>query len=67
VVCAWPVHQRERLATLEHRIEIERRLREHLTGLVEALQDRAAGIPSEPDVPVVEVVLRSLGPGGFRQ
>jgi len=44
-----------------------RRHREHLTGLVEALQDRAAGIPPEPDVPMVEVVLKALGPGGFRQ
>jgi len=49
------------------RIEIERRHREHLTGLVEALQDRAAGIPPEPDVPVVEVVIQSVGTGGFRQ
>jgi hypothetical protein len=24
-------------------------------------------IPPEPDVPVVEVVLKSLGTGGFRQ
>ena len=44
-----------------------RRHREHLTGLVEALQDRAAGIPPEPDVAVVEVVLQGVGPGGFRQ
>ena len=44
-----------------------RRHREHLTGLVEALQDRAARIPPEPEVPVVEVVLKTLGTGGFRQ
>jgi hypothetical protein len=44
-----------------------RRHREHLTGIVERLQDRAAGIPPEPDVPVVEVVIESVGPGGFRQ
>ena len=61
------LHQRDRLAKLDHRIEIEKRHREHLTGLVEALQDRAAGIPPEPEVPVVEVVLKSLGTGGFRQ
>jgi len=30
------------------------------------LQDRAAGIPLEPDVPVVEVVIQSVGPL-FRQ
>jgi len=39
----------------------------HLTGLVEALQGRAAGIPPEPDVPVVEVVIHSVETGGFRQ
>jgi len=44
-----------------------RRHREHLTGLVEALQCRAAGIPPEPDVPVVEVVLHGVGAGRFRQ
>ena len=49
------------------RLDVEQRHREHLTGLVEALQDRAAGIPPELDVPVVEVVLKSVGPGGFRQ
>ena len=37
---------------------ILRRHREHLTGIVERLQDRAAGIPPEPDVPVVEVELK---------
>ena len=46
---------------------ILRRHREHLTGLVKALQDRAAGIPPEPEVPVVEVGLQSVGTGGFRQ
>jgi len=61
------LHQRDRLAKLDHRIEIEKRHREHLTGLVEALQDRAAGIPPEPEVPVVEVVMQSVGTGGFRQ
>jgi len=35
--------------------------------LVEALQDGAAAIPPEPDVPVVEVVIQSVGTGGFRQ
>jgi len=67
VLGAVALHQRDRLATLEHRIEIERRHREHLTGIVERLQDRAAGIPPEPDVPVVELVLQGVGPVGFRQ
>jgi hypothetical protein len=44
-----------------------RRHREHLTGIVERLHDRAAGIPPETDVPVVEVVMQSVGTGGFRQ
>jgi hypothetical protein len=38
------------------RTVIERCHREHLAGIVERLQDRAAGIPPEPEVPVVEVV-----------
>jgi hypothetical protein len=37
-----------------------RRHREHLTGLVEALQDRAAGIPPERDGPVVGVLVHNL-------
>ena len=43
-----------------------RRHREHLTGLVEALQDRAAGIQPEPDVPVVGVLVHNLGLAGFK-
>ena len=49
------------------RLDIETRHREHLTGLVEALQDRAAGIPSEPNLPVVGVVTHNLWRQGFKQ
>ena len=42
------------------------RHREHLTGIVERLQDRAAGIPPEPEVPVVGVVLNNLGKHGLK-
>jgi hypothetical protein len=64
VLGAVALHQRDRLTTLEHRIEIEQRHREHLTLLVERLQDRAAGVEPEPDGTMVGVVLHNLGKAG---
>jgi hypothetical protein len=43
-----------------------RRHREHLTGLVEALQDGAAAISPEPGVAVVGVLVHNLGLAGFK-
>jgi hypothetical protein len=67
VLGAIALHQRDRLATLEHRIEIEQHHREHMTLLVERLQDRAAGVEPEPDGAVVGVVLHNLGKAGVAE
>jgi hypothetical protein len=62
VLGAVALRQQDRIARLERHVEVEQRHREHLTLLVERLQDRAAGVETETDGSLVGVVLKNLGP-----
>jgi hypothetical protein len=67
VLGAVALRQQDRIARLERQVEVEQRHREHLTLLVERLQDRAAGVETVTDGSLVGVVLKNLGPSGFQQ
>jgi hypothetical protein len=61
------LQQRERLASLEQRLEHEMRQREQLALLVERLQDPAAGLePAQASEPTVHALLRRLGKPGLK-